>query len=63
LAVLIVKITGFRGRIIWDKDKPDAQPRRRLDISRAYEEFGFKLKRNLGRGLKKTILCYKETFL
>ncbi len=55
---LIVKFTGFKGKIIWDASKPDGQPKRRLDTSRAEQEFGFKPKIDFGEGLKKTIDWY-----
>ena len=55
LVDLIAKLTGFKGKIIWDKTKPDGQPRRMLDVSKAEKEFGFKAKTNLEEGLKKTI--------
>jgi len=58
LVKLIVKLTGFKGKIIWDKTKPDGQPKRMLDISRAEKEFGFKAKSGLEEGLKKTIEWY-----
>jgi GDP-L-fucose synthase len=58
LAELIAKLTGFKGKIIWDKTKPDGQPRRMLDVSRAKKEFGFKAKTDLEEGLKKTIDWY-----
>lgn len=57
---LIIKFTGFKGKIIWDKSKPDGQPRRMLDISRAEKEFGFKAKTSLEEGLKRTIEWYKK---
>jgi len=60
LISLIVKLTGFKGEIIWDKTKPDGQPRRRLDTSRAEKEFGFKAKTGFENGLKKTIDWYRE---
>jgi GDP-L-fucose synthase len=60
LAELIVEITGFRGRIVWDPTKPDGQPRRMLDTSRAFREFGFKAKTQFREGLKKTIEWYRE---
>jgi GDP-L-fucose synthase len=46
LALLIAKLTGIKGDIIWDTSKPDGQPRRKLDTSRAEREFGFKAKRD-----------------
>lgn len=55
LAELIAKLTGFKGKIIWDTSKPDSQPRRMLDTSKALREFGFKAKTNFEDGLKKTI--------
>jgi GDP-L-fucose synthase len=60
LVKVIIKLTGFKGKIIWDKTKPDGQPRRCLDTSRAYKEFGFKAKVNLEDGLKRTIVWYKN---
>ena len=60
LAKLIANLTGFKGKIIWDKAKPDGQPRRRLDTSRAQREFGFKAKTGFEEGLKRTIDWYKE---
>jgi len=60
LVKLIAKLTGFKGRIIWDTTKPDGQPRRCLDTKKARKEFGFKAKTSLEEGLKKTIRWYKE---
>ncbi|PKP58069.1 GDP-fucose synthetase [Candidatus Atribacteria bacterium HGW-Atribacteria-1] len=60
LAELIGRLCGFEGKINWDKSKPDGQPRRRLDTSRAEREFGFKAKMNFEEGLKKTIEWYRE---
>jgi len=59
LVDLIARLTGFKGRIIWDTTKPDGQPRRRLDTSRAEREFGFKAKTRFEEGLIKTIQWYK----
>ena len=56
---LIVKLTGFKGKIIWDTSKPDGQPRRCLDTSRAWQEFGFKAKTSFEEGLRKTTEWYK----
>ncbi|MBI3601386.1 MAG: GDP-L-fucose synthase [Candidatus Omnitrophica bacterium] len=58
LVGLIVKLTGFKGEVVWDKTKPDGQPRRCLDTSRAQKEFGFKAKTRFEQGLKKTIAWY-----
>jgi len=58
LVELIAKFTNFNGEIIWDTSKPDGQPRRMLDTSRAEREFGFKAKTTFEEGLKKTIEWY-----
>jgi len=60
LVDLIVKLTGFAGKIIWDTSRPDGQPRRCLDTSRAKKEFEFEAKTDLTTGLKKTIDWYKS---
>lgn len=57
---LIVKLTGFKGKIIWDRSKLDGQPRRRLDIAKAKKELGFKAKMDFKEGLKKTIVWYQK---
>jgi len=58
LVGLIAKFTHFNGEIIWDTSKPDGQPRRMLDTSRAEKEFGFRAKTTFEEGLKKTIAWY-----
>jgi GDP-L-fucose synthase len=60
LVDLIAQLTGFKGKIVWDTSKPDGQPRRVLDTSRARLEFGFEAKTDLETGLRKTIDWYKE---
>ena len=60
LVHLIVELTGFKGRIVWDKTKPDGQPRRMLDTTRAFKEFGFRAKTTFEEGLKKTIDWYRD---
>jgi len=60
LVELIASLTGFKGRISWDTSKPDGQPRRLFDSSRAEREFGFKAKTGFKEGLKKTIEWYKK---
>ncbi len=60
LVKLIVSLTGFKGRIIWDKAKPDGQPRRCLDTKKAEREFGFKAKTGIEDGLKITIEWYRK---
>jgi len=60
LAKLIAELSGFEGNIIWDESKPDGQPRRMLDTSKAKDEFGFTAKTNFLTGLKRTIDWYSE---
>lgn len=60
LAEKIKELTGFTGRIVWDPSKPDGQPRRCLDVSRAKEFFGFEAKVGFDEGLKKTIEWFKN---
>ena len=60
LVGLIVELTGFKGKITWDETKPDGQPRRMLDTTRAYHEFGFKAWTDFRAGLAKTIEWYKS---
>jgi GDP-L-fucose synthase len=55
----IVRLTGFRGRIAWDTSKPNGQPRRCLDISRAEREFGWRAKTGFEQGLHQTIEWYR----
>ena len=55
----IAKLTGFAGEIRWDSSKPDGQPRRCLDVSRAEKLFGFKAKFDFDMGLEETIKWYK----
>lgn len=61
LAVKIAAATGFRGRIRWDNTKPNGQPRRCLDISRAKREFAFQAHTSLDRGLHATVNWYLKT--
>ena len=60
LVELIAKETGFTGQIKWDKTKPNGQPRRKLDTSRAKREFGFESKTTFVKGLRETISWYQE---
>ncbi|WKZ25998.1 MAG: GDP-L-fucose synthase [bacterium] len=60
LAGLIKKLTNFKGKIVWDKTKPDGQPRRKLSTLKAKKEFGFKAKTSFEIGLKETIDWYKK---
>ncbi|MGA9141984.1 MAG: GDP-L-fucose synthase [Methanocella sp.] len=54
----IAKITAFDGRVVWDTSKPDGQPKRCLNVTRAEKEFGFKAKTSFETGLRKTIEWY-----
>jgi len=60
LVELIAKETGFKGKIKWDSSKPNGQPRRKLDVSRAKKEFGFESTTTFEDGLRKTIKWYRE---
>ena len=59
LAEKIKKLVGFDGDLVWDKAKPDGQPRRQLDTSRAEREFAFRADVSLDDGLKRTIDWYR----
>ncbi len=59
LVGLIATLTGFTGRIVWDASKPDGQPRRMLDTSRAATSFGFVAKTPFEEGLRRTIEWYR----
>jgi len=58
LVGIIVRLTGFEGRIAWDPTKPDGQPRRKLNVDRARREFGFESKVGFEDGLQRTIESY-----
>jgi GDP-L-fucose synthase len=58
LAELIAELTGFDGDIVWDASKPNGQPRRQLDVSRAEALFGFRAGTPLREGLERTIAWY-----
>ncbi|GIW63100.1 MAG: GDP-L-fucose synthase [Patescibacteria group bacterium] len=62
LVKLLVKLMDFKGKIVWDKTKPDGQPRRMLDTSKAYKEFGFKAKTKFEEGLRKTIDYFVKNY-
>jgi len=59
LATLVAAETGFPGEIRWDTSKPNGQPRRKLDVTRAEELFGWKARTPLSEGLRRTIDWYK----
>jgi GDP-L-fucose synthase len=60
LATLIGELTGFAGQFVWDRTQPNGQPRRRLDVSRARERFGFTARTPLREGLRRTIAFYEQ---
>ncbi len=60
LVAKIAELTGFKGEIRWDPSKPDGQPRRRLDVSRAKKYFGFEAKTSFDEGLRATIEWYRK---
>jgi GDP-L-fucose synthase len=60
LIVMIARLAGFKGEIVWDSSKPDGQPRRCLDVSRAEREFGFRASTQFEVGLRQTIEWYRS---
>jgi len=63
LVTLIARLTQFDGQIVWESSKPDGQPRRCLDTSRAKREFGFEAKTSFASGMQKTIDWYRQSML
>lgn len=63
LVQMIAELSGFDGEVRWQTDKPDGQPRRRLDTERALKKFGFHSKTSLEVGLRKTIQWFEQEFL
>ncbi len=62
VAGMIAELSGFEGEIKWQSEKPDGQPRRQLDVTRAAEKFGFRAHTSLEDGLKRTIEWYESNF-
>ena len=60
LTELVARLADFKGRIVWDATKPDGQPRRCLDISRAKAAIGFTAQTSLEDGLSKTIRWFEQ---
>ncbi len=60
LVEMIVRLSGFEGKIVWDSTKPDGQPRRCLEVSNARERLGFEASMDFETGLKRTIEWYRE---
>ena len=56
----IARLSKFDGEVRWQQSKPDGQPRRRLDVSRAFEKFGFRATTSLEDGLRRTIDSYEQ---
>ena len=61
LLEIIARLTGFKGEIVWDTSKPNGQPRRKLDTSRAEREFGFRAQTTFEKGLQRTIAWFQAT--
>ena len=60
LADLVADVVGFRGKIVWDTEMPNGQPRRSIDATRAHELFGFEARTPLREGLERTLAWYRE---
>src|SRR5450432_2400545 len=60
LATLIARATRFSGRFVWDHSKPNGQPRRQLDVTRARERFGFVAQTSFEQGIAKTVAYFEE---
>ena len=61
LAELVAELTGYRGTIAWDEDRPNGQPRRSVDAARARELFGFEARTPLRVGIERTVAWYRST--
>jgi GDP-L-fucose synthase len=59
LAELVAELTSFQGEIVWDTSKPNGQPRRQLDVSRAEQLFGFRAATGLREGIERTVAWYR----
>lgn len=60
LAEMVARLTGYQGKLVWDTTKPNGQPRRGLDTSRAAEYFGWRAHTPFDEGLRRTIAWYRE---
>jgi GDP-L-fucose synthase len=60
LVELVARLTKFKGQLVWDASKPNGQPRRALDTTRAWEYFGFRAQMPFEEGLRRTIDWYEE---
>jgi GDP-L-fucose synthase len=61
LAETVARLTGFKGEIVWDPGKPNGQPRRALDVSRAEKYFGFRAQMPFEEGLRRTVEWYRQS--
>lgn len=59
LTEMVIRLTGFEGKLVWDTEKPNGQPRRGLDVSRAKERFGWSAQTPFEEGMKRTIAWFK----
>jgi GDP-L-fucose synthase len=57
---MIVRLSGFKGSLVWQTDKPNGQPRRGLDVSRAKEYFGWQAQVPFEEGMRRTVAWFKE---
>jgi GDP-L-fucose synthase len=60
LAAIIARATGFDGRFVWDTSKPNGQPRRCLDVTRAKQQFGFTARTAFADGIPRTVAYFEE---
>jgi GDP-L-fucose synthase len=60
---MIKELVGYEGEVEWDTSRPDGQPRRKLDVSKAKEEFGFESEISLMEGLVETIEWYRKNIV
>jgi GDP-L-fucose synthase len=63
LAELVADVTGYEGRIIWDTEKPNGQPRRSIDATRARQLFGFEARTPLREGIESTVAWYRSAYV
>jgi GDP-L-fucose synthase len=63
LVEMIARLTRFEGEISWQTEKPDGQPRRQIDTTRAFERFGFRAQTSLEEGLQRTVDWYETAFM
>jgi nucleoside-diphosphate-sugar epimerase len=60
LAEMIARMTGFEGELVWQTDKPNGQPRRGLNVTRAQKFFGWRAQTPFEEGMRRTIEWFKE---